>query len=163
MSEDMGLLSATDMPKSEGLSLNFSEALLAEESQKVVDLTLPWTKFVGPGTKTLKNIVSLSKPVEGVDLIAMKHDLRYGYAPNLASEAKADLQAIYENATTAPTGLVDLLTKPLLTVGLGLKTLFWNAHPVNIWKNIGVQRKTIYPPKEEVQGLLERKGMRVIL
>lgn len=140
------------------LSNTFQKALDLENKSSQPDLTLPWTTYVGPGTKTLKNLITKPK-VEGVDLIALKHDLRYGLEPGILGEAKADALAIIENATTKPTSFVDALTKPLLTSGLLVKSAVWNFHPVNLISKLFSNTNSWYPPKDEIELVAKSKGM----
>lgn len=141
---------------------NVVQALKEELNNQILDLTLPWSKTVGPGTKTLNVIKDLKEPLSGTDLIGAKHDLRYYLSTGTVDTAKADVQAIYENATTAPTSFTDLVTKQFMTVGLGLKTAFWDFHPVNIWNNMSSTNKEVLP-KSTVEKMMEQRGMYVSL
>lgn len=157
----MSTTKVVDMPNAPlSLSKEFVQALEAEQSSNTVDLTLKGMSYLGPGTKTLSTLLN-SKPVSGVDLIALKHDLNYGMAKDPLDIAKADLTAIYENATTMPVSFKDLVYKPIMTVGLGLKSLFWNFHPVNIWSSMLSKEKGPYPEKDELERVVKLKGMNV--
>jgi len=96
------------------------------EEEKQLDLTLPFNNYTGPGTKIFKNILSDQPPLGSADKIAYKHDIEYSLAKNKQDIIYSDIRAIKKNMLTMPTSFTDLVTKNLMTVGLGLKTIFYD-------------------------------------
>lgn len=99
-----------------------------------IDLTLPFNNYTGPGTKIFKNILENKPPLGSADKIAYKHDIEYSLAETKSDIFYSDVRALKKNATTLPTSFTDLITKNLMTVGLGIKALMYDplfANPKN--------------------------------
>ncbi len=97
-----------------------------KEEEKQIDLTLPFNNYTGPGTKIFKNIINNQPPLGSADKIAYKHDIEYSLAKSREDIIYSDIRAIKQNMMTMPTSFTDLITKNLMTVGLGLKTIFYD-------------------------------------
>ncbi len=90
-------------------------------------LTLPGTKYVGPGNKLVKG-----EPTSGVDAIAMKHDRLYALAETPEDIVKAD-QEMLDELKALDTEGYDTVTKYIASSGITLKKhlekLFGHKYP----------------------------------
>lgn len=103
-------------------------ALLTQESQGL-DLTLPGFSYMGPGTRTVANIINGIKPINNTDELAMYHDLAYAKDPTPLGQLAADASTIKQALTTPLSSMGDLFSRALMIQGLTLKTAL-TANPV---------------------------------
>ncbi len=103
-------------------------ALMQQESQSF-DLTLPGFSYMGPGTRTVANILNGIKPINNTDELAMYHDLAYAKDPSPTGQLAADALTIKKALTTPLSSMGDLFSRALMIQGLSLKTAL-TANPI---------------------------------